>query len=140
MQAPLEIRRKMKEACMEMGWECSSALREVAVGIKTMTRSTPADPHMRRAEAAATNLKSLLQTPMWADTQLLDVCPAATVASLLLQIVSCTAKIADSVHELASLSKFKNPYAVAPDEKGLENVTVVPVDNLERSHHSSNEA
>ncbi|KAH6774801.1 aluminum activated malate transporter family protein [Perilla frutescens var. frutescens] len=154
MQAPLEIRRKMKEACTEMSWECSNALRELAVGIKTMARSSPADPHMRKAESAANDLKSLLQTPMWSGSHLLDVCPVATVASLLIEIVSCTAKIADSVHELASLSKFKKPNAITPDQK--ENVTIIPVDNvnegsvmivvpldniesIDRSHQSSNE-
>ncbi|XP_042019958.1 aluminum-activated malate transporter 2-like isoform X1 [Salvia splendens] len=112
MKTPLEIREKMKEACTEMSRECSEALAELAEGMKAMTRSTHADPHVKRAEAAAMNLKLVLQTPLWGDAHLLDLCPAATVASLLMQIVGCTAKIVDSVHELATLSKFKNPNAV----------------------------
>ncbi|KAG6436076.1 hypothetical protein SASPL_100958 [Salvia splendens] len=109
MKTPLEIREKMKEACTEMSRECSKALTELAEGMKAMTRSTHADPHVKRAEAAAMNLKLVLQTPLWGDAHLLDLCPAATVASLLMQIVGCTANIVDSVHELATLSKFKNP-------------------------------
>lgn len=127
----------MKEACVEMSWECSNALKELALGIRTMTCSTTVDSHIIKAEVAATNLKSLLQTPLWANTELLDVCPAATVASLLMQIVGCTAKIADSIHELASLSKFKNSCAVTPDQTRLENVTIIQVDNGERSQHSN---
>ncbi|KAH6774800.1 hypothetical protein C2S52_002199 [Perilla frutescens var. hirtella] len=122
-----------------------------------MTRSSPADPHMRKAESAANNLKSLLQTLMWPGSHLLDVCPAATVASLLIEIVSYTSKIVDSVHELASLSKFKNPSAITPDQRGQENVTVISIDNnvnegnvmmlvpldniesIDRSHQSSDD-
>ncbi|KAH6814741.1 hypothetical protein C2S51_023759 [Perilla frutescens var. frutescens] len=156
MHAPLEIRRKMKEACTEMSWECSNALRELAVGIRAMTQSSPADPHMRKAESVANNLKSLLQTPMWPDSHLLDTCPATTVALVLIETVSCTSKVADSVHQFASLSKFKNPSAITPDQRGQENVTVIPVDtvnegnvmivvplddveSIDRSHQSSNE-
>lgn len=145
VQAPLAIREKMKEACTEMSWECGNALRELAQGMKTMTRATRADSHMKNAEAAASHLKSLLQTPIWADADLLDVCPAATVASLLIQIVSCTANITDSVHELATLSKFNNPNAHKPHHhtdvivilpierpRDHENVAVIPIHNAER--------
>lgn len=121
-----------------MSTECSNVLRELARGMKTMTRSTPADPHMIKAQSASDRLKSLMQTPIWDDTDLLDVCPATTVASLLIQVVSCTKKIVDSIHELASMSKFKNPNAVTPDDTGSDNVTVIPIDdNIENSRESS---
>ncbi|KAI3461250.1 hypothetical protein Pfo_017913 [Paulownia fortunei] len=126
MQTPVEIRTKIQESCTKMSSECSHALRELALGIKTMTRPTPADPHIANAKTAAKNLKSLLQTGLWPDANLLDVIPAATVASLLIEVVSSTVKIADSVHGLASLSKYKNPDAVMPNQTGQEIVTTTP--------------
>lgn len=134
----------MKETCTEMSKECGNVLRELAQGMKTMTRPTPADPHMMKAQHASGHLKLLMQTPIWGDSYLLDVCPATTVASVLIQVVSCTAKILESVHELASLSKFKNPNAITPDHghdhAGSEPVTVIPIDddnNIEKARESS---
>ncbi|CAI9774531.1 unnamed protein product [Fraxinus pennsylvanica] len=59
---------------------------------------------------AAKKLKSLLKTNLWdlEDTDYLDeIISAAAVSSLLIEIVSCIVKIADSVHELASVEKFQ---------------------------------
>ncbi|KAK4441329.1 Aluminum-activated malate transporter 2 [Sesamum alatum] len=124
MQTPMEIRSKVQESCTKMSSECSCALRELAKGLKTMTRAMSAEPHIRNAKTAAKNLKSSLQTSLWPDTDLLDIIPAAAVASLIVDIVSCTIKIADSVHELACLSKFKNPAAVIANQTGQGRVAV----------------
>ncbi|XP_057782035.1 aluminum-activated malate transporter 2-like [Salvia miltiorrhiza] len=133
MQAPSGIRERMKEACTAMSSECGNALREAAQGMRTMTRSALADAHVSNAEAGANNLKLLLQTPVWGDARLLDVCPAATVASLLVQIVSCTADVVDSVHQLANLSKFSNPNEVKPHHTHADVVLVnLPIGNVER--------
>ncbi|KAL0418357.1 UNVERIFIED_CONTAM: Aluminum-activated malate transporter 2 [Sesamum radiatum] len=132
MQTPLEIRTKVKEPCTKMSSECSCALRELAKGLKTMTRAMSADPHIKKAKTAAKNLKFSLQTSLWPDTDLLDIIPAATVASLIVEIVSCTVKIADSVHELACLSKFKNPDAAIANEKGQGKVAVAS--DIQESH------
>ncbi|KAL0437068.1 UNVERIFIED_CONTAM: Aluminum-activated malate transporter 2 [Sesamum radiatum] len=132
MQTPLEIRTKVQESCTKMSSECSCALRELAKGLKTMTRAMSADTHIRNAKTAAKNLKSSLQTSLWPDTDLLDIIPVATVASLMVEIVSCTIKIADSVHELACLSKFKNPDAVIANETGQGKVAVAS--DIQESH------
>ncbi|KAL0460006.1 UNVERIFIED_CONTAM: Aluminum-activated malate transporter 2 [Sesamum latifolium] len=42
---PIEIRSKIQESCTKMSSECSVALRELAVGIQTMTCSLSADSH-----------------------------------------------------------------------------------------------
>ncbi|KAK4482740.1 hypothetical protein RD792_009907 [Penstemon davidsonii] len=134
MQTTKEIRTKIQEPCTKMSSECSYALNELAIGIKTMTSCTlSADPHIRNAKTAAKKLKSSLQTGLWPETDLLDLIPAATVASLLIEIVSCTMKIADSVHELALLSKFKIPDPSTPKHKGLEKLTKAP--SIEQSHN-----
>ncbi|KAK4492289.1 hypothetical protein RD792_003092 [Penstemon davidsonii] len=118
MQTPVEIRAKIQELCTKMSSECSYALKELSLGIKTMRCTLSADPHILKAKTAAKKLKSSLNIGLWPDTDLIDIIPVATVASLLIEIVSCTANIADSVHELASISKFKTPDAnVLPEEK-----------------------
>ncbi|KAL0293710.1 UNVERIFIED_CONTAM: Aluminum-activated malate transporter 2 [Sesamum calycinum] len=72
-------RSKIQETCTKMSSECSVALRELAVGIKTMTCSLSADPHLLNAKTAAKKLKSLLKTNLWPETDLLEIVPAVTV-------------------------------------------------------------
>ncbi|KAK4440565.1 Aluminum-activated malate transporter 2 [Sesamum alatum] len=133
VQTPIEIRSKIQESCTKMSSECSVALRELAVGIKTMTCSLSADPHLMNAKTAAKKLKSSLKTNLWPDTDLLEIVPAVTVASLLIEIVSCTVKITDSVHELASLSKFKIPDPQMIKQISLEKMPRTP--SIEASHN-----
>ncbi|KAL7081344.1 hypothetical protein ACP275_14G034200 [Erythranthe tilingii] len=128
IQTSTKIREKIQEPCTAISQQCSHALRELSVGIKKM--SCPAmlsDPHIKNAEAAAKSLESLLQNGKWLEIDFRDVIPAAAVALLLIEMVSCTAKLADSVHELASLSKFRAPYdnAVKANQTCLERVVVV---------------
>ncbi|KAK6163636.1 hypothetical protein DH2020_000500 [Rehmannia glutinosa] len=135
VQTPVEIGSKIQESCTMMSSECSCALRELAMGIKTMTRSLSADIHIVKAKTSAKKLKSLLKTGLWPDTDIFDIIPAVTVASLLIEIVSCTVKIADSVHELASLSKFKTPDEKMIKQLSLERVKRTP--SIEGSHSFS---
>ncbi|KAI3462462.1 hypothetical protein Pfo_019125 [Paulownia fortunei] len=132
VQTPFEVRRKIQESCTKMSSECSYALKELALGIKTMTSSLSADLHIVNAKTSAKMLKSLLKTGLWPDTDLLDIIPTVTVASLLIEIVSCTVKITDSVHELASLSKFKSRDAQITKQTSLE-MTRTPC--VEGSHN-----
>ncbi|KAL6537869.1 hypothetical protein OROHE_012156 [Orobanche hederae] len=134
IQTPLVTRTKIQESCTMMSSECSYALRELADGIQSMTRSSTADIHVASAEASAKKLKAHLQTGLWPDTDILDIIPAVTVASLLTDIVSCTVKIADSVHELASLSKFKTRDAKMIKEVSLKKV-VTRTPSIEGSHN-----
>ncbi|KAL3850259.1 hypothetical protein ACJIZ3_012141 [Penstemon smallii] len=136
MQTPVEIREKIQESCTKMSSECSYALKELSIGVKTMNCSLSADPHILNAKTASKKLKSSLKSGLWPNTDVIDIIPAATVASLLIEIVSCTIKIADSVHELASLSKFKSPDAnVLPKEKDQEKMTRTP--SIEASHRAT---
>lgn len=74
-----------------------------------MTCSPCSDVHIVNAKSAAKKLKALMKTGLCPHTDVLDMIPAVTVASLLIELVSCTVKIADSVNELASLANFKKP-------------------------------
>lgn len=105
---PEEIRGKMQDACINMSSEVVKALKELAFSIKTMTKPCSANSHIRKSKIAAKNLKSLLSTSLCKETEILDVIPAVTVASLLVDVVACTEKIAESVQELASIAKFKS--------------------------------
>lgn len=117
IQTPHEIREKIQESCTKMSLESSRALKELAMSIKIMTRSSVADSHILKAKMAAKNLKNLLKTNLWENTDYLEIIPVVTVASLLVDAVNCTVKISESVHELASLARFCDPKVlVSPDQ------------------------
>ncbi|KAL3530320.1 hypothetical protein ACH5RR_009642 [Cinchona calisaya] len=135
MQTPHEIREKFQEFCKIMSSESSNALRNFALTIRTMKNSSAANSHIVIAKTAADNLKILLKTNPWQQTDLLEIIPVATVASLLIEVVSCTAKIAESVQELASLANFKSASdddASKSDAKNTERVMRSP--SIEGSH------
>ncbi|KAL9263715.1 Aluminum-activated malate transporter 2-like protein [Drosera capensis] len=121
VQASPEIKRSIQDACIKLSSETGKALKELSLTMKKMRRSYHATAHISRSKAAAEELKSLLKASAWEEFNLIDVLPAATVASLLIDIVACTENIAESVHELASLAKFKsNDKLVVPDQPDLE--------------------
>ena len=93
------------------------ALNELALSIRKMRRPSAADPHIERSETAAKTLKTLLKSGIWEDTDFLEVIKVATVASLLTDITNCAQKIAESVHELASIVQFKSVDPTVSPEK-----------------------
>lgn len=107
MQTPLQHREKMKEACKKIIIESSSALRELAMGIQTMTCSSSRDAHVVNAKSAAAKLKALMKSGLWPNADFLDIVPAVAVASLLIEVVGCTVKIDEAVAKLASSARFK---------------------------------
>ncbi|XWS28511.1 hypothetical protein CRYUN_Cryun25bG0075900 [Craigia yunnanensis] len=107
-----EIHGKFEEACIKMSSESGKAMKELASAIRTMTTPSSDCPHIAKSKDAANSLKSSLKTGLYKDIDLLDIVPVATVASLLLDVLSCTEKISESIHELASLAHFKS---VEPD-------------------------
>ncbi|KAK7272255.1 hypothetical protein RJT34_28736 [Clitoria ternatea] len=107
-KTPLEMRSKVQEPCMRMGTESGKALKELAVAIHKMVPPSGADPHIAKSKIAATNLRSIIKAGLWEDTTLLEVIPVLTVASLLVDVVSCTERLAESIQELSTLAKFKN--------------------------------
>ncbi|XP_048324941.1 aluminum-activated malate transporter 2 [Ziziphus jujuba] len=113
-----EVREKIQETCTKMSTECGKALKDLATAIRTMTKPSSADSHVANSTAAAKSLRTLLKSGIWEDADLLQVIPAVTVASLLLDVVNCTEKIAESVHELASLAHFETVSSpIVPEEK-----------------------
>ena len=83
-----------------------------------MIPPTSAETHIATSMIYATNLRSMIKTKLWEDTNLFEVVPVVTVASLLLDVVSSTEKLAESIQELSTLAKFKNKESkVAADDK-----------------------
>lgn len=101
--------------------------------------SSSAISHITFSRTASEGLKSLLKTvDLLEDADLLDITPAAAVASQLIGVVKCVEKIVEAVQELASLAHFKSVKAlvVAPEEPRLfHQGTVVPVSEGVLMHH-----
>uniref|UniRef100_A0A803LXN1 Aluminum-activated malate transporter n=1 Tax=Chenopodium quinoa TaxID=63459 RepID=A0A803LXN1_CHEQI len=108
VQASNEVKAKFQEPCMKISAESGNALNELSIAIKKMNKPSKAKPHLQKAKQAAENLNLMLKSNIWKNLNLSDVTPAATVANLLADVVSCTEDIAEAVQELASLAKFKD--------------------------------
>ncbi|TKY48683.1 Aluminum-activated malate transporter 1 [Spatholobus suberectus] len=107
-KTPLEIRSKMQVPCMKMSTETGKALKELAVAIHKMIPPSAADLDIAKSKIAATNLRSIIKTGLWEDTNLFEAIPVLIVGSLLVDVVSCTERLAESIQELSTLAKFKN--------------------------------
>ncbi|KAJ4970645.1 hypothetical protein NE237_003744 [Protea cynaroides] len=137
IQVPSEFRKKIRKACTDMSLECGNALKELALAIKEMRQPCLADPPVESAKTAAGDLKTTLKTAFIENSDLLAIMSAATVASLLVEIVHCTDKIAKSVHELANLAHFKKVDPTLTPEKPylLHRGTIKPLSEADSPHH-----
>ncbi|KAK4286309.1 hypothetical protein QN277_002880 [Acacia crassicarpa] len=117
LQASPEIKRIIQEACSAMSLESAKALRQLGVAMSTMKKPYFANIHISNSKSASESLNSLLKSSLWKETDLLSVLPAATVASLLSDIVACTEEIADAVHELPSLTEFDTIETAKPPDR-----------------------
>ncbi|KAL9416601.1 hypothetical protein AB3S75_039735 [Citrus x aurantiifolia] len=105
IQTSLEIRGKIRKMCIEISEESSKALLEIASSTKKMTQAKSANPHTAKAKDAMEKLNSHLKTNLWKETFLLEI---ILVAKLLIEVVECTEKIAQAVHELALAGSFRD--------------------------------
>ncbi|XP_028797378.1 aluminum-activated malate transporter 2 [Neltuma alba] len=117
LQASPEIKNIIQEACSAMSLESAKALKELGVALSTMKKPCSADTHISNSKSAAKSLNSLLKSSLWKETDLLSVLPAATVASLLSDIVACTEEIAEAVNELPSLMEFETVETAKPPNR-----------------------
>ncbi|KAG6632023.1 aluminum-activated malate transporter 2-like [Carya illinoinensis] len=139
IRTPPEFLSKIQATCTMMSMESGKALTELASVIKTMTPPSSAKPHIAKSENAAKGLKSLLQAGLCKDIDLLEVLPAATVASLLVDVVSSTEKITESINELATLARYESIEHIIVDEKeaaeSLHLQPIAPCSNTSGEHH-----
>ncbi|XP_015078567.1 aluminum-activated malate transporter 2-like [Solanum pennellii] len=114
-QVEQEIRTKIQEPCKKVSTECGHVLKELALAMKTMTYPHTITIHIDNAKIAAENLKTLLHTnSSWEGINFSDVIPMATVASLLIEIVSSSVKMVESFDKLATSARFKKTNQLAP--------------------------
>ncbi|CAM8886419.1 unnamed protein product [Rhodiola kirilowii] len=106
IQAPEEIKEEIKTTCSMLSVECGKALKELSKSIKKTTKPSGVSQHVSNAKTASKTLRSLLKSDLWADIDLLDLVPTATVASLLIDILICTEQISEAVQELAIKANF----------------------------------
>ncbi|KAK7405729.1 hypothetical protein VNO78_07337 [Psophocarpus tetragonolobus] len=78
------------------------------MAIHKMIPPSFAKPHISKSKIAATNIRSITKTGFLEDTDLFEVVPAQTIASLLVYVVSCSYEQAESIQELSTVAKFKN--------------------------------
>ncbi|KAK9290454.1 hypothetical protein L1049_008624 [Liquidambar formosana] len=119
IQAPQEFQRKIQESCTEMSSESSKALKALSSAIETMTDPSSANPHVENSKKAINDLKIALKATTLERADLLAITQATTVALILIEIVMCMEKIAESVHELSRLAGFKGVEPTATPEKPI---------------------
>lgn len=121
LQASQEFVRAIKPPCTKMSSESGKALKALASAIKAMKHPISANQHVEESKAAVEDLKMALESvsSLEDDTDLLAIVPAATVASILVEIVKCVEKISESVHELSQLAQFKSAEPTVSPEKQL---------------------
>ena len=94
-----------------------------------MKDPSSADAHVENAKAAIRDLEIALNDASLDETDLLDIIPDATVASILIEIVKCIEKVSESVHELSGLAHFKGVEPTVTPEKSqlLHRGTIKPI-------------
>ncbi|KAJ1384563.1 Aluminum-activated malate transporter [Sesbania bispinosa] len=103
---PYELRSRIQETCTNISLESGKALKEASLLVKNMAKSSTPNFYVTNAKNAAESLKSVLRTNPWEEANHLEIIPAATVASLLIDVVICIENICEAVEELASLANF----------------------------------
>ncbi|PPE00440.1 hypothetical protein GOBAR_DD02536 [Gossypium barbadense] len=106
--------RSANKAFIKASSETGKAVKGLASAMRTMTLPSADCPQTTKSKNAADNLKSLLRTGLCQGIDIVEIIEVGTVASLLLDVLACTEKISESIHELASLAHFKR---LEPDEK-----------------------
>lgn len=111
--------RVIEESCTKMSSESGKVLKSLASSIKAMKHPESANEHVENTKAAVKDLKTALEAAGMGDSGLLAIISAATVASILVEIVDCVEKISEAVHELSQMARFKKVEAatVSPETK-----------------------
>ncbi|KMT16365.1 hypothetical protein BVRB_3g055110 [Beta vulgaris subsp. vulgaris] len=120
IQKPTEIlQEEIREACTKISLESSKTLKKLGSCLKAMTHpSCSVNAHIVSSKAAVKILKTFLKSSSLYNqhSELLQIIPIATLASLLIDIVDCTEKIAEFTYDLATLARFQ----VAKESNNLE--------------------
>ncbi|KAH0713042.1 hypothetical protein KY289_009001 [Solanum tuberosum] len=127
-----EGRKIIQEQCTKMSIECGSALKEIAMSMKTMTLYPTIDSHILKAKASSEKLRSIIRNgSLIEEKELQKLLPSTRIASLMLDIVSNSVEIVDSVNQLATLTKFK---ILSSKPKRLGSKSRIPSGNIGEAH------
>lgn len=112
-----------------MSSECGKALKELSVAVKTMVNPYPVNHHIENSKSAVDVFKSKLKATSLQETDILNIIPDATVASILMEIVTCVEQIAESVNEVSQKAHFKGVELKTSQGKPplLRRATIIPV-------------
>lgn len=149
MQTPPEMRSKLQEPCVNLSRETGKALKKLGEAISKMEAPSSAEPHIYKSKIGSMKLKHKLRTQLLSESwNILEAIPAVTVASLLLDVVSVTERLAISIRELSSKAKFthkqKTPKHLHHESKQplhheskppLHNESKPPLDHLITIHN-----
>lgn len=123
IQISTEIREEIREACKTMSLETGKVLRELALAVRLMNHiPNSVDAHLASSKAAVKNLRSMLRSGLKDVIELQEVISIATVSSLLIDIVDCIEKLAEAVHDVSVMARFKKiEPTVSPDNSPCMN-------------------
>ncbi|KNA24066.1 hypothetical protein SOVF_019110 [Spinacia oleracea] len=110
---PQKFQEEIREACTKISLESSKTLKKLGSCIRATTYpSSSVNAHIVSSKAAVKSLTCFLTSSSSIYTtqnsdELLQIIPIATIASLLIDIVDCTEKIAECTYDLAILAHFE---------------------------------
>ena len=109
--------RVIQEPCTQMSSESGKALKSLASSVRAMKHDPEsAKEHVEKSKTAVKDLNAALKAATLEDSDLLSIISAATVASILVEIVDCVENISKSVHELSQMARFKKVEDIASPE------------------------
>ncbi|CAL0316661.1 unnamed protein product [Lupinus luteus] len=120
-KAPDHIKKNMSSISLKVGANCASLIRELAVTMRNMKKSSKVDILLMEMNNSAQELQDLLKSyPNLVNAQdietevaakieisLLEIIQVVTIASLLIEIVARVKCIGKCVEELSDLAKFQ---------------------------------
>ncbi|KAK9939170.1 hypothetical protein M0R45_015877 [Rubus argutus] len=123
IQTPKEVKSIIQGPSMVISSECGKALKELATSIRKMTKSSSTESHIANSKDAAEELKVVIRSSLCKHPgDSLHIIQEGTVASLFFEIITCTEKICEAAHKLASEAHFKDVKPkVTPDQENSVN-------------------
>ncbi|CAL0299957.1 unnamed protein product [Lupinus luteus] len=155
-KAPEQIKKNMRSISLKVVTNCASLIRELAITMRNVTKSSKVDILIMEMNSSAQELSDLLKSyPNLVDPseshnsqakieiQVMEIIEVVTLASLLIEIVSRVKCIVKAVEELSDLAKFKPAKSkqhavenkISPDqEKDEEAINKIQILQGRRNH------
>ncbi|KAK7269027.1 hypothetical protein RIF29_21742 [Crotalaria pallida] len=141
-KAPEHIKKNMSSISLKVGAQCANVIRELAITMRNMTKSSKIDILVTEMNNDAQELRDLLksypnlinpsssshnaqetQTEVVANMEipLMEIIQVVTIASLLIEIVARVKCIVKGVEELSDLAKFQPATCVKSKQHTMDN-------------------